>query len=200
MATRRPRHKTSRRFGVDIYGTGGAALQRRMGTPPGGLRIGRRRRQSVYGEQLAEKQKARAIYGLRERQFRRYFAEAERREGPPGANLLILLERRLDNVVYRLGWARTRPMARQLVGHGHVRVDGRRVDIPSFLVEPGRRVELTEAAARIPTVAEEMGAGRPLPAWLERDGVRAGRILRLPERAEIDVPVDESRIVGFYSR
>ena len=198
--TRQPRHKTSRRFGVDIYGTGGASLRNRLGTPPGGLKRGRRRRPSVYGLQLAEKQKVRAIYGVGERQFRRYFADASRGEGAPGENLLILLERRLDNVVYRLGWARTRPMARQLVGHGHVRVNGRRVDIPSFLVEDGQRVELTQEAARIPPVMEEIAAGRPLPAWLELDGERAGRVLRLPERADIDVPVDEAQIVGYYSR
>jgi small subunit ribosomal protein S4 len=185
---------------MDIYGTGGASLRNRLGTPPGGIKRGRRRRQSVYGAQLAEKQKARAIYGVRERQFRRYFAAASRGEGAPGENLLVLLERRLDNVVYRLGWARTRPMARQLVGHGHVRVNGRRVDIPSFLVEAGQRIELTEEAARIPAVADEMAAGRPLPPWLERDGERAARVLRLPTREEIDVPVDEAQIVGFYSR
>ncbi|HET6380616.1 MAG TPA: 30S ribosomal protein S4 [candidate division Zixibacteria bacterium] len=198
--TRAPRHKISRRFGVDLHGTGGASLRNRLGTPPGGVKQGRRRRESVYGAQLAEKQKARAIYGVRERQFRRYYAEASRGQGAPGENLLILLERRLDNVVYRLGWARTRPMARQLVNHGHVRVDGRRVDIPSFLVEARHRVELTEGAARIPAVADEMNAGRPLPAWLERDGERAGRVVRLPQRADIDVPVDEAQIVGYYSR
>lgn len=197
---RSPRHKTSRRFGVDIYGTGGESLRRRMGTPPGGIRRGRRRRPSVYAIQLTEKQKAKAIYGVAERQFRRYFEQAERGEGEPGANLLILLERRLDNVVYRLGFARTRPMARQLVGHGHVRVGGRRVNIPSFLVEPGQVVELTEEAAALPVVVEERAAGRPLPAWLEAHGERGGRVVRLPERDDIDVPIDELQIVGFYSR
>lgn len=197
---RRPRHKTSRRFGVDIYGTGGPSLERRLGTPPGGLRAGRRRRPSIYATQLTEKQKAKAIYGVAERQFRRYFAEASRIDGEPGANLLRLLERRLDNVVYRLGFARTRPMARQLVSHGHVRVDGRRVNVPSFLVDAGQTIELTEEAASLPVVVEERAAGRPLPDWLERAGERGGRVARLPERADIDVPVDEARIVGFYSR
>lgn len=196
----RPRHKVSRRFGVDLLGTGKASLKRRLGTPPGGLRRGRRRRPTVYGLQLAEKQKAKAIYGIEERQFRRFYDQAQRRPGDPGANLLVLLEQRLDNVVYRLGFARTRPMARQLVGHGHVRVDGRRVDIPSFLVQPGQRVELTEHAAQLPVVVEERAAGRPLAPWLERDGERAGRMARPPERDEIDVPVDTSQIVAFYSR
>jgi small subunit ribosomal protein S4 len=201
MPTNRgPRHKISRRFGVDIYGTGGESLQRRMGTPPGGFPIGRRRRRTLYGELLHEKQKAKAIYGVDERQFRRAFDRAQRHEGDPGANLLILLERRLDNVVYRLGFARTRPMARQLVSHGHVTVDGRRVDIASFLVEPGQTVALTDAAREIPVVVEEIAAKRPLPDWLARGGDASGTVQRLPERGEIDVPVNEAQIVGFYSR
>lgn len=196
---RRPRHKTSRRFGVDVYGTGGPSLARRMGTPPGGIRRGRRRRTTLYGEGLSEKQKAKAIYGLEERQFRRLFERAGRMEGNRGENLVILLERRLDNVVYRLGFARTRPMARQLVSHGHVGVDGRRVDIPSFLVEPGQEVRLRPSALEIATVEQEAASGRPLPAWLERTEA-GGRVLHLPAREEIEVPVDEERIVGFYTR
>ena len=198
--SRGPRHKTSRRFGVDIYGTGGTSLARRLGTPPGGLQIGRRRRRSLYGENLLEKQKAKAIYGVDERPFRRYFSRAEAASGVPGENLLVYLERRLDNVVYRLGLARTRPMARQLVSHGHVTVDGRRVDIPSFLAESGQAIGLDETARQMPVVVEELAANRPVPAWLERQADGSGRVLRLPERAEIDVPVDEARIVVFYSR
>src|SRR5687768_157686 len=121
-STREPRHKVSRRFGIDVYGTGGPQLQRRLGVPPGGLPRGRRRKLSEYALQLHEKQKAKAIYGVDEGQFRRYYAEAARRPGITGETLLQLLERRLDNVVYRLGFARSRPMARQLVGHGHVLV------------------------------------------------------------------------------
>jgi small subunit ribosomal protein S4 len=199
-ATGKPRHKRSRRFGIDVYGTGGPALQRRLAVPPGG-RARRRRRQSQYGLELEEKQKARAIYGLEERQFRRSFERARRQPGPPGANLLRLLERRLDNVVYRLGFARTRPMARQLVGHGHVLVDGRRVDIPSFLVSPGQTIGLTPAAARLPVVTEELASGRPLPDWLERPGAGdAGHVRRLPEREDVDVPLDEALIVAYYAR
>src|SRR5690606_18309586 len=132
-----PRHKVSRRFGIDIYGTGGPSLQRRLATPPGGQPRGRRRKLSEYGLQLREKQKAKAIYGIAEAQFRRYYKVAASRPGVTGENLLQLLERRLDNVVYRLGFARTRPMARQLVSHGHVRVNGRHVNIPSYAVRPG---------------------------------------------------------------
>jgi small subunit ribosomal protein S4 len=198
---REPKHKVSRRFGVDIYGTGGAALQRRLAARPGARPGARPRRRSEYGLQLQEKQKAKAIYGVAEGQFKRYFEEAERRPGNTGDNLLSLLERRLDNVVYRLGFARSRPMARQLVGHGHVLVDGERVDIPSYRVDEGQRVELTGAAAKLPVVVDEMAAGRPQPGWLERDGRgAAGTISRLPARDDIDMSIDDRLIISFYAR
>jgi small subunit ribosomal protein S4 len=159
----------------------------------------RRPRRSEYARQLTEKQKVKAIYGIPEGQFRRYYAEAVRRPGLRGANLLQLLERRLDNVVYRLAFARSRPMARQLVGHGHVKVNGRRVDIPSYLVRPGDTVELTPTAARTPTVVEELASGRLLPSWLERSGT-VGQVAGLPSRDEIDLPIHEDLIVELYSR
>lgn len=198
-----PKHRVSRRFGFDVYGTGGESLARRLGTPPGGLVRGRRRKTSEYGAQLTEKQKLKAIYGLDERPLRIQFAAARAEPGPPGANLLVRLERRLDNVVYRLGLARSRPMARQLVSHGHVSVDGQRVTIPSFLVEAGRRVELSPAASVIPSVAAALQEGRPVPDWLSReDGAppRAGRVERLPRRDDVDVPVNEALVVAFYGR
>jgi small subunit ribosomal protein S4 len=188
----------SRRFGVDIYGTGGAALMRRLGTPPG-ARLSRRRRISQFGQQLREKQKAKGIYGVGERQFRRYYEAAGSLPGNRGENLLTLLERRLDNVIYRLGFARTRPMARQLVSHGHVNVDGRRVTIPSFRVDAGQEIALADVALQMPVVEEELGSGRPVPEWLERTAT-GGRVVRLPTRADIDVPVDEGEVIGFYSR
>lgn len=198
---REPKHKVSRRFGVDIYGTGGASLQRRLDRRPGARAGARPRRRSEYGTQLQEKQKAKAFYGVAEGQFRRYYAEAARRPGPTGENLLALLERRLDNVVYRLGFARSRPMARQLVGHGHVRVDGERVNIPSYLVDVGQSIALAGDARRIPAVAEELAAQRPLPEWLELDAVRAeGLVKRLPQRADVDLPIDERLVTSFYAR
>ena len=198
--TREPRHKVSRRFGIDIYGTGGASLQRRLGTPPGGLsRDRRRRRPTEYALQLHEKQKVKAIYGVREGTFRRYFAEAAGRPGVAGHNLLQLLERRLDNVVYRLGFARSRPMARQMVGHGHVRVDGRTVTIPSYLVRAGEVITLGETAARMPTVQEELDSHRVPPAWLGRQDA-TGQVLMLPRREDLDLPVREELIVAFYAR
>jgi len=201
---REPKHKVSRRFGIDIYGTGGASLQRRLERPPGARPTGRPRRRSEYGNQLREKQKAKAFYGVAEGQFRRYFLEAEHRSGNTGENLLSLLERRLDNVVYRLGWARTRPMARQLVSHGHISVDGERVTVPSYRVSPGQTFRLTAAATKIPAVAEELESGRPLVGWLERsaptkDGVD-GRVVRDPQRADVELPIDESLIISFYAR
>jgi ribosomal protein S4 len=131
---------------------------------PGGIRPGRRRRQSEYALQLREKKKVRALYGVSEGQFRRYYTLAARQPGITGENLLRLLERRLDNVVYRLGFARSRPMARQLVSHRHIRVDGRAVNIPSYLVQPGQTISLTGAAATMPAVLEELRAARPVPA------------------------------------
>jgi small subunit ribosomal protein S4 len=190
---------------MDVYGTGGDALRRRMGVPPGARPRSRRRRASLYGEQLLEKQKVRFSYGVTDSQLRRTFEEAGTLPGPRGENLLRLLERRLDNTIYRLGYARSRPMARQLVSHGHVRVDGQRVTIPSYRVSPGQTVGLTEAGARIPVVSDELGSGRLLPAWLERveateqEPVRA-RVTQPPARADVTEPIDESLVVGFYGR
>ena len=196
---RAPKHKLSRRFGMDIYGTGGAQLQRRLNVTPGARPGGRRRKVSEYGLQLLEKQKVKAIYGVQERQFRRYYAEAARLSGVTGRNLLQLLERRLDNVVYRMGFARSRPMARQMVSHRHVLVNGRKVNIPSYLVRPGEAISVTETAAQMPTVIEEIGSNRSLPRWLERDET-SGRVTQLPSREDVDLPINEDMIVEFYSR
>ena len=199
VRTREPKHKTSRRFGIDVYGTGGEALQRRLATPPGGRPGGRRRKTTEYRQQLFEKQKVKAIYGVAERQFRRYFDAAAARPGLAGENLLQTLERRLDNVVYRLAFARSRPMARQMVVHGHVRVNGDRVDIPSYLVRPGDTVALSPTAAQFPDVIGELESGRRPPGWLERTET-TGRVMRLPDRTDVDMPIDEQLIVSFYSR
>jgi len=163
----------------------------------------RRSRMSSYAMQLREKQKARRIYGVLERQFRRYFREAERRKGLTGANLLIILESRLDNVVYRLGFADSRAQARQLVRHGHFNLNGRRADIPSMLVKPGDVISVREKSKRLTyfkNLAKELGR-KPVPDWLSLDPVTmTGRVLRLPTREEIDVPVREQLIVEYYSR
>ena len=116
-----------------------------------------------------------------------------------GRNLLQLLERRLDNVVYRMGFARSRPMARQMVSHRHVLINGRKVNIPSYLVRPGEAISLTDTATQMPTVIEEIGSNRSLPRWLERDEM-SGRVAQLPSREDIDLPINEDMIVEFYSR
>ena len=152
-----------------------------------------------YARQLFEKQKVKAIYGVLERKFSRYVEEAERSPGAAGEALLALLERRLDNVVYRLAFARSRPMARQLVGHGHVLVDGQRVDIPSFRVRPGMTVTLTPAALRIDTVIDELTSGRLVPYWLRREG-NVGTVIEQPSRDDVEMPIDERQVIAFYSR
>jgi small subunit ribosomal protein S4 len=158
-----------------------------------------RRRESEYARQLREKQKVKRMYGLHERQFRRFMEMALRTREPTGTALLKLLERRLDNVVYRLGFARSRPQARQFVSHGLVRVDGRRVNIPSYILDPGQVVVMKENVLKIPDVVD-LVEGKPyVPEWLERrDG--GGQVLREPRRDEIDQDINERLIVEFYSR
>jgi small subunit ribosomal protein S4 len=156
-----------------------------------------------YGLQLREKQKMRRIYGVREKQFRLYMDEAVRRSGVTGENLLQQLEIRLDNVIYRLGFAASRAQARELVGHGHFCVNGRKVNTPSFQVKPGHVVELRESSKNLfPIVAAiDSSAGVRLPAWLEADyEKRQGKVTKLPVREEIDTQVEETLIVEFYSR
>lgn len=198
---REPKHKVARRFGFDVYGTGGAQLARRLERRPGQHAMARRRKPSDYAQQLHEKQKAKAVYGVSESQLRRLFTEAQSRPGVTGETLLEFLERRLDNTVYRLGLARSRPMARQLVSHGHVTVDGGRVTIPSYRVDEGQTIGLTAEAAKMPTVIEEMASGRPVPEWLDRPSKwTEGRVSRLPQRRDVELPIDESLITNFYAR
>ncbi|OGW48078.1 MAG: 30S ribosomal protein S4 [Nitrospirae bacterium GWC2_57_9] len=192
------KHKISRRFGVDIYGTGGTSLQRRINVPPGGMKNPRQRK-SEYVRQLAEKQKVKYMYGVREAQFLRYFEKALRSNEPSGQVLLQTLERRLDNALYRFGFARTRLMGRHLISYGHVLIDGRRVDKPSYLVSPGESITVTEQALKIPEVQDELKAHRNPVAWLTREGT-TGKVIGLPNRDEVGMEIDESLIVEFYSR
>ncbi len=196
-----PKHKRSRREGKDLFGTGGESLERRIGQPPGihGHSGGRPNRETEYNKQLREKQKVKRMFGMRENQFHRFYLEALRVRGLTGLVLLRMLERRLDNVVYRLGYARTRLQARQFVSHGLVMVDGQNVNIPSFLTKPGQEVRLKAVALQIPDVRELAEAKPPVPGWLERSN-GGGRVLREPERGEMDADIVEQRIVEFYSR
>jgi small subunit ribosomal protein S4 len=203
-----PTEKLSRREGVELELKGArrmarkGGLERRGDAPPGQHGNARRRRESIYGLQLREKQRAKRYYGVRERQFRNYVVKARKgREGQLGERLMVALERRLDNVVYRLGLATTRAQARQFITHQHVHVNGRRVDIPSFLVTPGDTVSIRLESPIRPAAQEATDMiGRVTP-WLQADfdGL-TGKVLRLPERREIDAPVNEQLIVELYSR
>ena len=185
---------------------------RSLGLEPGYLGIDKKsnrelkranRKMSEYGIQLREKQKAKFIYGVLEKPFRNYFEKASRMKGQVGENLMVLLERRIDNVIFRLGFARTRREARQIVGHRHVLVNGKIVNIPSYLISAGDVVEIKEKAKSTKRYEEvlEMTNGRIVPAWLDCDReARKGTVKSLPTREEIDVPVDELQIVELYSK
>ncbi len=156
---------------------------------------------SEYGKQLLEKQKLRTIYGVMERQFRNYFHQARRSRERTGEALLSLLERRLDNIVYRLGFAPTLPAARQLVVHGHILLNDRKVDIPSHLVKAGDTVAVREKSRAMPLIRASLEQQSGVPEYLSRDQEElSGRLLRAPQRDEIPVEIDESLIVEFYSR
>jgi len=174
----------------------------RRGYAPG--QHGRRRSKiQGYGIQLREKQKVKRIYGVLERQFRNYFVKASRRKGITGANLLQFLERRLDNVVYRLGFAPSRAMARQLVAHGHMLVDGKKVDIPACLVAAGAVVSLRESSRKNEAIkiCLDTAKGRGVPPWLELDADRfLGTVKQLPGREDILMPIQEQLIVELYSK
>ncbi|MDY6826425.1 MAG: 30S ribosomal protein S4 [Bacillota bacterium] len=170
--------------------------------PPGEHGQGRHKF-SEYGLQLREKQKARRIYGVMERQFRRYFREADRRKGVTGEILLQLLENRLDNVIYRLGLARSRSEARQLINHGHFQVNGRKVDIPSYLTKTGDIIAVREKSKNKPVfkLIAEAREQQGVVDWLDVNHEKMeGRVIRIPQRDEIDVPVTEHLIVELYSR
>ena len=163
-----------------------------------------RRKQSEYAMQLSEKQKVKFVYGIMEKQFRMYYDRAAKAQGKTGENLLILVERRLDNVVYRLGFAMTRREARQLVNHGHFTVNGKRVNIPSFLVKPGDVIEVAEksrASVKFKRLTGEDAIMVTLPQWLEREkNTLRGVVAKMPERGDIDLPIEEHLIVELYSK
>lgn len=163
-----------------------------------------RKRQSEYGLQLREKQKARRVYGVLEKQFRKYFTMADRQKGVTGENLLQLLERRIDNVVYRLGFAESRPQARQVVLHGHVLVNGKKVNIASFLVKPGDVISIKETSRSLAQIKEMREAGasdKLIPKWLTLDAENAsGKVEALPQREDVDLTLEEHLIVELYSR
>jgi small subunit ribosomal protein S4 len=204
--------KLCRREGEKLFLKGERCLspkcpfERDRGYPPGDhgrLAQFRRRRTSDYSRQLREKQKARRIYGVLERQFRRYFREAERRSGLTGENLLILLESRLDNVIYRLGFADSRAQARQLTQHGHFVVNGRRTNIPSYIVRPQDVITVRDGCRKRPYFKEraELLDEGAVPNWMSLDSkTMTARVLNLPAREDISTPLNEQAIVEYYSR
>lgn len=195
-----PKWKLSRRLGISLSGTGKELARRPYA--PGQHGNDRRGKVSEYGMQLREKQKLRLMYGLNERQFQNLFVRAGKiREGKHGVNLMILLEQRLDNLVYRLGLASTRAQARQLVNHGHVTVDGKRVDIPSYEVKPGQEISIREKSKDLVIIKDsiEGTVGRPSFVSFDVDNLK-GSLTRLPERSELEPEIDEALIVEFYNK
>lgn len=191
--------KKSRRYGISLTGTGKELAKRPYA--PGQHGVNQRRKISEYGLQQQEKQKLRFMYGLNERQFRNLFDEAGKMKGVHGENFMILLECRLDNLVYRLGLARTRRQARQLVNHGHITVDGRRVDIPSYRVKPNQVIGVREKARNLQVIKEAVEANNFVPDYLTFDEEKMeGVLTRLPERSELPAEINESLIVEYYSR
>lgn len=193
-----PAWKLSRRLGISLSGTG-KELEKRP-YAPGQHGANQRRKVSEYGLQLQEKQKLRFMYGVNERQFKTMFNKAGKMEGKHGENFMILLETRLDNVVYRLGLARTR-QARQLVNHGHILVDGKRVDIPSYGVKPGQTIAFREKSNNLDVVNEAIEVNSFVPEYVSIDAdKKEGTFVRLPERSELSAEINEQLIVEFYSR
>lgn len=204
---RGPVEKIERRFGVslNLKGerrlAGKSALEKRPFAP--GQHGQRRKKVSEYGLQLNEKQKAKFMYGVSEKQLRTIFSEAKRRTGNTGTNLIMLLEQRLDNVVYRMGFATTRRFARQLVTHGHLLVDGAKLDIPSYRVRPGQKIEIRESSKNNSQIvrALELVNQTGLAPWVDIDADKKfGIFTRLPEREEVVIPVEERLIVELYSK
>ena len=193
-----PKFKISRRLGISLSGTG-KELKRPF--PPGQHGPGQRKKLSEYGLQLQEKQKLRHMYGLSEKQFRNLFDRASKIPGISGENFMILLERRLDNLVYRLGLANTRAAARQLVAHGHITVNGRKVDIPSYLVNVGEVIGVRERSRNLQVIKDSVASNNFVPEYLDfNEKALEGKLTRLPERAELPPEINEKLIVEFYSR
>ena len=204
---RGPVEKIERRLDADLglkgerRLNGKSALEKRPFAP--GQHGQRRTKISEYGLQLREKQKAKFMYGVSEKQFRKYFKEAARVEGNTGANLITLFERRLDNVVYRMGFATTRANARQFTTHGHILVDGKKVDIPSYVVKPGQKIEIKEKSKSNPQIlrALELTNQTGIVDWVDVDTAKAfGIFTRIPTREEVVIPVEERLIVELYSK
>jgi small subunit ribosomal protein S4 len=194
-----PAYKKSRRLGFSTLENGKDVAKRPYA--PGAHGQDRRKKLSEYGIQMQEKQKVRTLYGLTEKQFRKVFERASKMKGVAGENLLKLLESRLDNIVYRMGLAKTRRAARQVVNHGHILVNGKKVNIPSYQVKPGDTVSVKENSLDHVAIKEALEATLNRPAYVEFDNKKmTGTYLRLPDRSELNQDINESLIVEFYNR
>ncbi|SRR5258708_35065609 len=194
-----PKHKLARREGVNILDKQSKSLQRRLMVPPGVHGAKRKRKLSEFGQQLREKQKAKATYGLLEKQFRKLVQNVQLQPGETGELVLAMLETRLDNVVYRLGFAKTRFMARQLVGHGHVVVNGKKVTIPSYQIKQDDIISIDTQMQKDPVVAKLLSEDLQLLPFLERKAV-LGKLIRQPKREDLHVPFNVQLIIEYYSR
>lgn len=194
-----PKHRLVRREGVNVLDKSSASLQRRMNIPPGVHARKRKKRLSEYGVQLREKQKAKATYGLLEKQFKKLFKYAETQKAETGEVLVGLLETRLDNVVYRVGFARSRAGARQLVSHGHVLVNGKKVSIPSYQLKADDVLTVSAKSQQNPLVLQAMDERKEFVPYVVREGA-SGKLLRTPKKEDLEVPFDTQLIIEYYSR
>jgi len=202
-----PKFKRSRREGIDLHpdldkvGTAKSPLTRKAYHPGEHGPKGMRRKSSIYGKQLREKQKAKRIYGVLERQFRNYFRTALRQKGDTGYSMLKFLETRLDNTVYRLGFAKTRPAARQMVNHGQIQVNGKKLDIPSAHVSIGSEIQVKESIAKGAVYQETLkNIDRAIPSWLAKDSATKGKVVAEPDLEEPKTTMDVRQIIEFYSK
>lgn len=194
-----PKHKLARREGINILDKTSNSLSRRLNIPPGQHGRKRKKRYSEFGEQLREKQKAKVAYGLFEKQFKKLFRSVEAQKAETGELLIALLETRLDNLVYRLGFARSRAGARQLVSHGHVMVNGKRINIPSCQVKADDIISLSAKSQNNPAVLQAIEERKEVLPFVVREGA-SGKLLRMPKKEDLEVPFDTQMIIEYYSR
>ena len=194
-----PKRRLSKREGLALTSKDVKYMQKKPGVHPGQHGIRSRRRISEYGIQLREKQKTKRLYGILEKQFKKYFVTASKTKGSTGLTLLELLETRLDNVVYRLSFSKSRAEARQFVSHGHIKVNDKKVTIPSFKVSIGQTIALSDQMRDNTQVKKSLEIEDTLPEWLDRKAT-VGKVLRIPNRDEMEQSVDEQMIVEYYSR
>lgn len=194
-----PKHKIARREGVNLLDKTSASLQRRLNTPPGVHGAKRKRKLSEFGQQLREKQKAKATYSILEKQFSRIVADVHKKKGETGELLIAALETRLDNMVYRLGFANSRYMARQLVSHGHILVNDKKLTIPSYHVKENDVIALTPKIQKNPQLVKLLAEDKKMLPFLERKAT-LGKLIRQPKRDDIEVPFSVQMIIEYYSR